>query len=479
MKCGEMKLIQVKNLLDSVSSTSCVAKWKQVSLHLQNGKTHSCHHSPLHKIPADSVKNNYSALHNTQRKIDSRRLMLKGERPSDCKYCWNIEDMAASLGDAQLVSDRIRKSSESWALDHISELPVYSDSDAVLPSYVEVSFSNQCNFKCSYCSPMFSSRWVEEIDSKGPYPTSEAYGNLEWLRQNGDMPIHHSQFNPYQDAFWKWWPDLVKELKVLRITGGEPLLTKDLFKVVDYLAENPQPGLALYVNTNACVPDAIFDKFITRSKELLSNGCIRELHVYTSIDGWGGQAEYARHGLSVDVWRRNVVRILSEIPEVKIIVMCTANIFSVHSVKRLLEEVLAIKNQFPGFASGSRFVLDVNVLRYPHHLNLAILPLECNGALQECLEFMSENVIDHMNMREGFIDVEVSKMRSLVRYHEKGCDLDNDIDLHDARMDFYKFVREHDRRRSTDFLSTFPGFRKFYDECKELCESRAAEQANA
>ena len=51
--------------------------------------------------------------------------------------------------------------------------------------------------------------------------------------------------------------------------------------------------------------------------------------------------------------------------------------------------------------------------------------------------------------------------------------------IHDARMDFYKFVREHDRRRSTDFLSTFPGFRKFYDECKELCEPRATEQANA
>ena len=35
------------------------------------------------------------------------------------------------------------------------------------PKYVEVAFSNTCNFKCMYCGPQFSSSWVEELKKYG------------------------------------------------------------------------------------------------------------------------------------------------------------------------------------------------------------------------------------------------------------------------------------------------------------------------
>ena len=37
---------ETKNKLDKISSSMCMAKWFQVSLHLPNGKTHSCFHPP-------------------------------------------------------------------------------------------------------------------------------------------------------------------------------------------------------------------------------------------------------------------------------------------------------------------------------------------------------------------------------------------------------------------------------------------------
>ena len=40
-----------KEKLDIVSDSFCLAKWKQVSLHLTTGHTNSCYHPPLHKIP--------------------------------------------------------------------------------------------------------------------------------------------------------------------------------------------------------------------------------------------------------------------------------------------------------------------------------------------------------------------------------------------------------------------------------------------
>ena len=89
----------IKKQLDSVSPCLCLAKWKQVSLHLTTGMNNSCYHPPLHRISIDEIKKNPGALHNTVHKKQQRQMMLRGERPAECQYCWNMED----LGD---MSDR-------------------------------------------------------------------------------------------------------------------------------------------------------------------------------------------------------------------------------------------------------------------------------------------------------------------------------------------------------------------------------------
>jgi hypothetical protein len=39
------------------------------------------------------------------------------------------------------------------------------------------------------------------------------------------------------------------------------------------------------------------------------------------------------------------------------------------------------------------------------------------------------------------------------------------------RADFYRFFSEHDRRRDTNFLKTFPEMREFRQECKYHAEA--------
>ena len=69
----------------------CLAKWKQVSLHLPTGLNNSCYHPPLHNIDAQPLVFHPSALHNTEHKKNMRKLMLAGHKPDECSYCWNIE----------------------------------------------------------------------------------------------------------------------------------------------------------------------------------------------------------------------------------------------------------------------------------------------------------------------------------------------------------------------------------------------------
>ena len=78
-------------------SVSVTAKWLQVTMHLQNGHTHSSHHPQTHKIPLEELRSNPTALHNTEFKKRQRRMMLNGIRPKECQYCWNVEDLGGDL----------------------------------------------------------------------------------------------------------------------------------------------------------------------------------------------------------------------------------------------------------------------------------------------------------------------------------------------------------------------------------------------
>ena len=63
----------------------CLAKWKQVSLHLPTGLNNSCYHPPLHQIDINDIAHNPAALHNTVHKKQQRVMMLKNERPAECQ----------------------------------------------------------------------------------------------------------------------------------------------------------------------------------------------------------------------------------------------------------------------------------------------------------------------------------------------------------------------------------------------------------
>ena len=91
--------------------------------------------------------------------------------------------------------------------------------------------------------------------------------------------------SPYSRAFWKWWPDLYQNLEFFRITGGEPLLNSDTFKVLDYVIANPKPDLSLEINSNFCVHPKIFDRFIEKYKQISKNH--EYFSAYTSCEANG------------------------------------------------------------------------------------------------------------------------------------------------------------------------------------------------
>jgi organic radical activating enzyme len=458
------RYIPIKNELNSVSPSFCVAKWKQVTMHLQNGMTHSCHHPSPHKIPLDEILENPTALHNTKFKKEQRKLMLEGNRPSECDYCWRVEDQAKDS-----FSDRVYKSADSWAYPHIQDIKSKPWDDNIDPSYVEVSFSSVCNFKCSYCAPHISSKWMEEIEKHGGYPTSVNYNNIHWIKNENLMPIPTRDENPYVNAFWKWWPNMYNSLQHFRITGGEPLLSKNTFKVLDFIIENPNPNLEVSINTNLNIPDELLDAFFEKAKIIFNEKKLKKFKIFTSAEAHGKQSEYIRFGMDYNKWLTNLHRIYKEIPGFQVTIMSTYNLLSVPSYIKFLDDILEVKRAYGDHTINyNPLLLDIPYLRQPQHQAIFIIDPEMIPMVHNQVTHMFRN-LENKNWEgtanRGFFEHEAEKLKRIYTLVRDG--LTNEwTDVN--RKDFIAFVDEHDKRRGTNFLETFPEFEKSYNKWKML-----------
>lgn len=478
---GELDIYRsTKKKIDKVSKSFCLAKWQQVTLHLHNGHTHSCHHPQTHKVPLEELKDNPSALHNTNYKKQQRKKMLEGYRPAECQYCWNVEDL-----EGEHFSDRTIKSSNAdWAAPYFDDVIDAGWEGNITPRAVEVSFGNACNLKCTYCSPIYSSKWQQEIQEKGPYPTSQKFNNLEWIEKTNRKPFLEREENPYVDAFWRWWPELRTKLTQFRITGGEPLMNKNTFQVMDDLIENPNTKMAMDFNTNLCVPDKLVKQFVEKAKILTLENKVDSIKIHTSVDTHGAQAEWLRTGLNYQQWLDNMNYILTELPTVKTAIMCTTNALSLPRFKYMLKDLYDLKvdhyldDREPDAGGiGSEYdrrvstAITMAILRHPHHLNTQILPKEDYywNFLQDARDYMaSKEEGQHGNKHyKGFFDWELDTMDRFIDY-TKSTVQERDFNLETARRDFRIFVDESDKRNGTNFLKTFPEYVDFYHSCGAL-----------
>lgn len=496
---------KAKEQLDAISPTMCYAKWTQVSMHLTNGMTHSCYHPPTHKVDLEEIKDNPSALHNTKEKKEQRKQMLAGERPEGCSYCWRIEDVGGR-------SDRVYRSGEYWAQNAREEIKTAGANGNINPRYVEVNFNQACNLKCSYCSPHLSNSWAKEIDEHGPYQIVQGeHNNANSLDRAGLMPPKVAQNeNPYLTAFWKWWPELYKNLEVFRMTGGEPLMDSNTFKVLEYVYENPNAWLEMSVTSNMCPPKPVLmDKFIHSLQKLeeiqiwedpekfnpnsgnnwyVAPAC-KNFAVFVSCDGFGKQAEYMRNGMDFSLLQSNVQRILNETDNTTITFINTFNVLSLPSLREYLQWILELREQFAKDKQGIKYIpipdngdhkhpdyeirpkqriwFDIPLLRAPLWQCIQVMPDYYQSYLEEAIAFMEMNQAteDYVDYR-GFKDFEIDKVRRNLEWMKAGANMDKD-ELLKARANFYKFFTQHDVRRDTDFLATFPEMEDWWAICKE------------
>lgn len=224
----------------------------------------------------------------SQRMDQLRKNLLNGVQDPVCNICWRSEKISGeSLRTNYLQNKRFQNFQNS---DDIINKPDIK--------YLDLKLSNECNLRCRMCDYTNSHKILEDIlaieqdkslvmpSNYGRSPKHERHINSKGIKQ---MPDH---------VFDEIINDILPNLELLKVTGGEPLVQKQVLKLFDVCVEKGYAkNINLSITTNATKFTATFLEKIKNFKEVKFN---------ISCDGYETVYDYIRYPFN---WTKFVERI--------------------------------------------------------------------------------------------------------------------------------------------------------------------------
>lgn len=431
-------------VIDSKSDSFCGAKWHNATIWLGHGQTTSCHQPPMHDIPLEELKGNPSAIHNTLHKKKMRKMMLNGDRPSECFQCWNVEDEGPDR-----ISERVFKTQMFEETD-LDVIPTKSWDDNTFLRTLEISFDRACNFKCSYCNPAFSTAWVKDIKDNGPYKNLQSDGRGHFIDTApwAENVTQKDEDNPYIQAFWEWWEEedvgLASTLDAIRVTGGEPIMHPGVWKLFRWFKENPERGKNIGVGINSnLVPEK--EKTFTKLIEAIQY--LPRFEIFASCESTGEQSNYIRDGMNYDTWLNNAKRLLDEPKVTQFVSMMTINALCLGTLTDFMDDMLTLRDIY---GADRAPMLSLNLVLYPEFQSIPTLPAYIIKHYNDKLKAWYDKRKDDIRQIE---QVHVTRV---IEYMDKAIKSPpSEEDLRKRRNDFKSFYTQYDERRGKDFRATF------------------------
>jgi organic radical activating enzyme len=407
---------------DAVSPTYCAAKWFEGTIWLDKGVTASCHHTPLD--PIRLLPGKPDSLFNSPNKMLDRVDMMMGKRPLGCSYCWDIED-AGGVSDRRIKSKSLLTKVKWHKKTELSSTPVM----------LEIAFDRTCNLACAYCGPTFSSKWANDIKQNGPYTNL-----ITDSRYNTPGESIDSEDNPYVDAFFAWWPALEKTLKLLRITGGEPLMSPHFWKFIDFVNSSNFEG-ELHINTNLINYKGEVSRLIEQTKNL-------QVMIHTSLESSLDQAEYVRSGFDKNAWMTSVNTIMLQTDWVLNVTTAVSS-FTVWNYIDYLDLMLMYKR----IHSKKRIEITCNFVYYPVFMRIDLIPQKQRGLIA--------TVVTEWLARQAnwLSEKEVNQVKRFITIVGSGEQVINT----NALLDLKTFVQQYDVRKGKSYKCLDKQFVEWYE----------------
>jgi radical SAM protein with 4Fe4S-binding SPASM domain len=339
----------------------CILPW--VHLHVsQNGRVSPCCNNNrfLGNVQENAISEIWKG-----KKFEELREQFRNNIPDKrCSHCYNIE--ASGKESMRQISNQ----------KYAKELNRVEENNPQ-PIYLDIRFSNICNFKCKTCWHGNSSAWFEE-GSK---------------RNASDERIIKAFANNFDELLV-----YLDDVEEIYFAGGEPLIMDEHYQVLEELEKRQLFDIQLRYNTN-------FSNLNFKDKSILEIWKkFKNVHVSASIDAAFDLGAEIREGFNWNQFIENRKKMMVICPEVYFEIaptISTLNIFKLSELHQVLvkQQLIEINHIY------------LNFLERPIEFNLKSLSLKNKEKTEQAIL----HHIDWLNKNRAGITI-VKEYKTLLNY---------------------------------------------------------------
>ena len=399
------------------SKTFCMLPWTHMHAY-PDGRVYPCCLAEYFHPIGDLRKNTMEEVWNQTGYKTIRINMLQDEPSVQCTKCYEQEEHGAF----SMRNDSNRN------YGHLIKEVDQTQSDGTHPEfkirYWDVRFSNLCNFSCRSCGPIFSSNWYNDhvkLYSRKPDVLGRDMARVEFTTGNEDSMIE--QMLPH-----------IPHLEQVYFAGGEPLIMKEHYFLLEKLIELGKTDVRIQYNTN-------FSELRYKDKHVFEYWKhFKNVSVGASLDASGDRAELMRKGTDWKQTLENRQRMMAEVPHVDFYVAATVSSMNVLHVLDFHKEWTDL-----GLIRAQDF--NINICQGPDWYRVDIFP---EWFKREVITPAYERHLAWLQPQDK-LERATSGYKSLVSLMNAK---DNSHEWNKFKIEVYKL----DKLRNENFWETFPEF---------------------
>jgi radical SAM protein with 4Fe4S-binding SPASM domain len=384
--------------------TFCILPWMHLYIGPEGDVLPCCAGNLKHPL-GHIDKNDLAEIYNNEQFQTLRQRMLNKQRTQECTHCWIKEDSGLpSLREFQnqkyqhLIPDAYKAGTIV----------------ALQPKYVDIRINKLCNLKCRSCSPYYSSAIAQEIQ--------ELY-NVQWPALN----------NKQRSRVLEEILSLLPSVEDVYFAGGEPILAPEHFAMLSELVRLGQFDTKIFYNTNFMQLEFRGNNLIDLWKNFDS------VTLGASLDAYGAEAEYLRHGTVWATIESNLKTIKSADSNIGVRITSTLGLLNTESLIQLQRTWTE-----QGLASIQDFSIPQIV--FDSYLSIQVLPEHHKHRLEPIIK-------DHISWLQS-IDA-----GALANRWQQIIDYMWGEDRSHLLPEFQRITKSLDLKRGESFGAVFPQFR--------------------
>lgn len=334
-----------------------------------------------------------------------REYTVEDKKISGCHKCYKEEQGSSEVATSMRLGSSILYNDGYLHKKPKHETPVIE--------FLEVGFGNYCNLACLSCNSTLSTSWHDDEIEFNKISSSS-------LKREVFPKLDNLKFIPNADT--------LKTLKIIKFTGGEPMINPEFIKFIELICEQGYPeNVSLEIYTNC--------SYVPSPKLLANLVRFKSIQLNLSVDAYGPANDYIRYGSK---WSGNNKQTVSNSMDfwlaqgklhnnIHVIMSTTLSVLNIFDIPSLIEQWV---DKFK--ESGNKIVVHRNTnlpLEYdgffklqlafdPSYIDMNILPKEYYSEIVEwCAHY--ENNFDKRYPEFEFtpesINASLSKLKSAIR----------------------------------------------------------------